>query len=173
MASTEEKAYEIMRELDVSYVLVIFGGLTGYSSDGENSFTAMQMWIGRVSGVGGEDFAEWYPLPGTCNSEAENRHCNVSSVLEPWCPYVCPDLVWKISSEQLNFCNQTWYGDVSSWARVSCEIICLLYPSSEWGLHNQNTNFDDSFWTNDSFAAKLSVMVCILAKVQKFIHKTD
>lgn len=37
MASTEEKAYEIMRELDVSYVLVIFGGLTGYSSDGEGS----------------------------------------------------------------------------------------------------------------------------------------
>ena len=36
MASTEDKAYEIMRELDVDYVLVIFGGLTGYSSDGEN-----------------------------------------------------------------------------------------------------------------------------------------
>ena len=35
MASTEDKAYEIMRELDVNYVLVIFGGLTGYSSDGE------------------------------------------------------------------------------------------------------------------------------------------
>uniref|UniRef100_A0A182M1Z3 Dolichyl-diphosphooligosaccharide--protein glycosyltransferase subunit STT3A n=1 Tax=Anopheles culicifacies TaxID=139723 RepID=A0A182M1Z3_9DIPT len=34
MASTEEKAYEIMKELDVDYVLVIFGGLTGYSSDG-------------------------------------------------------------------------------------------------------------------------------------------
>lgn len=34
MASTEDKAYEIMRELDVDYVLVIFGGLTGYSSDG-------------------------------------------------------------------------------------------------------------------------------------------
>ena len=34
MASTEDKAYEIMRELDVNYVLVIFGGLTGYSSDG-------------------------------------------------------------------------------------------------------------------------------------------
>lgn len=34
MSSTEEKAYEIMRELDVNYVLVIFGGLTGYSSDG-------------------------------------------------------------------------------------------------------------------------------------------
>jgi dolichyl-diphosphooligosaccharide--protein glycosyltransferase len=35
MASTEEKAYEIMRELDVNYVLVIFGGVVGYSSDGE------------------------------------------------------------------------------------------------------------------------------------------
>lgn len=34
MASSEEKSYEIMRELDVNYVLVIFGGLTGYSSDG-------------------------------------------------------------------------------------------------------------------------------------------
>lgn len=36
MASTEDKAYEIMRELDVGYVLVIFGGLTGYSSDGQS-----------------------------------------------------------------------------------------------------------------------------------------
>ena len=35
MASTEDKAYEIMKELDVDYVLVIFGGLTGYSSDGK------------------------------------------------------------------------------------------------------------------------------------------
>lgn len=40
MASTEDKAYEIMKELDVDYVLVIFGGLTGYSSDGKfNNFS--------------------------------------------------------------------------------------------------------------------------------------
>ena len=31
MASDEEHAYEIMRELDVDYVLVIFGGLISYS----------------------------------------------------------------------------------------------------------------------------------------------
>ena len=36
MASPEDKAYDIMRELDVDYVLVIFGGLTGYSSDGRS-----------------------------------------------------------------------------------------------------------------------------------------
>ena len=35
MASPEDHAYGIMRELDVDYVLVIFGGLIGYSSDGE------------------------------------------------------------------------------------------------------------------------------------------
>lgn len=46
MASTEDKAYEIMRELDVDYVLVIFGGLTGYSSDDINKF----IWMVRIGG---------------------------------------------------------------------------------------------------------------------------
>lgn len=46
MASTEEKAYEIMQELDVNYVLVIFGGLTGYSSDDINKF----LWMVRIGG---------------------------------------------------------------------------------------------------------------------------
>lgn len=47
MASTEEKAYEIMRELDVSYVLVIFGGLTGYSSDG-TSLDAIKLHVSAL-----------------------------------------------------------------------------------------------------------------------------
>ncbi|KAG5683549.1 hypothetical protein PVAND_012823 [Polypedilum vanderplanki] len=46
MASSEEKAYEILRELDVNYVLVIFGGLTGYSSDDINKF----LWMVRIGG---------------------------------------------------------------------------------------------------------------------------
>lgn len=46
MASNEMKAYEIMRELDVNYVLVIFGGLTGYSSDDINKF----LWMVRIGG---------------------------------------------------------------------------------------------------------------------------
>jgi len=46
MASTEEKAYPIMRSLDVDYVLVIFGGLTGYSSDDINKF----LWMVRIGG---------------------------------------------------------------------------------------------------------------------------
>merc|ERR1711937_824436 len=33
MASNEENAIKIMRDLDVDYVLIIFGGLIGYSGD--------------------------------------------------------------------------------------------------------------------------------------------
>lgn len=46
MASNEETAYEIMRELDVDYVLVIFGGMIGYSSDDINKF----LWMVRIGG---------------------------------------------------------------------------------------------------------------------------
>ncbi|KAK3755898.1 hypothetical protein QZH41_010002, partial [Actinostola sp. cb2023] len=46
MASPEDKSYEIMRELDVNYVLVIFGGLTGYASDDINKF----LWMVRIGG---------------------------------------------------------------------------------------------------------------------------
>ncbi|CAL8105252.1 unnamed protein product [Calicophoron daubneyi] len=46
MASSEEEAYEIMQELDVDYVLVIFGGLLGYSSDDINKF----IWMIRIAG---------------------------------------------------------------------------------------------------------------------------
>lgn len=35
MVLIEDKVYEIMRELDVNYVLVIFGGFIGYFFDGK------------------------------------------------------------------------------------------------------------------------------------------
>lgn len=44
MASEENKAYEIMQSLDVDYVLVIFGGVIGYSGDDINKF----LWMVRI-----------------------------------------------------------------------------------------------------------------------------
>ncbi|KIY91736.1 dolichyl-diphosphooligosaccharide--proteinglycosyltransferase [Monoraphidium neglectum] len=41
-----DDAYEIMRKLDVDYVLVIFGGVSGYSSDDINKF----LWMVRIGG---------------------------------------------------------------------------------------------------------------------------
>lgn len=45
MSSNESAAYEIMRDLDVDYVLVIFGGLIGYSGDDINKF----LWMVRIA----------------------------------------------------------------------------------------------------------------------------
>ena len=48
LASSEEDAYPIFESLDVDYVLLIFGGYTGYSSDDINKF----LWPVRIgSGV--------------------------------------------------------------------------------------------------------------------------
>eukprot|EP01095_Lingulamoeba_sp_RSL-Kostka_P009804 TRINITY_DN3415_c0_g1_i1.p1 TRINITY_DN3415_c0_g1~~TRINITY_DN3415_c0_g1_i1.p1 ORF type:complete len:696 (+),score=241.89 TRINITY_DN3415_c0_g1_i1:48-2135(+) len=46
LASNEKDAYAIMTRLDVDYVLVIFGGLIGYSSDDINKF----LWMVRIAG---------------------------------------------------------------------------------------------------------------------------
>lgn len=46
MASPEEHSIGIIRELDVDYVLVIFGGMVGYSSDDINKF----LWMVRIGG---------------------------------------------------------------------------------------------------------------------------
>lgn len=43
MASTEDKSIKIMRMLDVDYVLIIFGGMIGYSGDDINKF----LWMVR------------------------------------------------------------------------------------------------------------------------------
>jgi len=55
MSSSEEVAYPILRKHDVSYVLVIFGGLIGYSGDDINKF----LWMVRIAqGVWPEEVQE-------------------------------------------------------------------------------------------------------------------
>jgi dolichyl-diphosphooligosaccharide--protein glycosyltransferase len=45
-SSNEQTAYRIVRSLDVDYVLVVFGGFVGYSSDDINKF----LWMVRIGG---------------------------------------------------------------------------------------------------------------------------
>ena len=45
MSSSEEVAYPILRKHDVEYVLIIFGGLIGYSGDDINKF----LWMVRIA----------------------------------------------------------------------------------------------------------------------------
>ncbi|KAJ2891313.1 oligosaccharyl transferase stt3 subunit, partial [Coemansia aciculifera] len=55
MASDEDTAYELARRHDVDYVLVVFGGLLGYSGDDINKF----LWMIRIAqGVYPDDLKE-------------------------------------------------------------------------------------------------------------------
>jgi len=55
MSCSEEVAYPIFKKHDVSYVLVIFGGLLGYSGDDINKF----LWMIRISqGIWPEEVSE-------------------------------------------------------------------------------------------------------------------
>ncbi len=66
MSSSEEVAYPILRKHDVDYVLVIFGGLLGYSGDDINKF----LWMVRIAqGVWPDEIQE-PNYCGTCS------HCN-------------------------------------------------------------------------------------------------
>lgn len=87
MASSEEKAYEIMRELDVNYVLVIFGGLTGYSSDDLNKF----LWMVRIAGSTekGKSISEWdyYNPAGEFRVDKEGTPTLLNSLMYKMCYY--------------------------------------------------------------------------------------
>jgi len=54
MAANETAAYRIMTDLDVDYVMVIFGGLTGFGSDDINKF----LWMVRIGGSVDPDIKE-------------------------------------------------------------------------------------------------------------------
>ena len=45
MSSSEEKAYPILRQHDVDYILIIFGGLLGFSGDDINKY----LWMIRIA----------------------------------------------------------------------------------------------------------------------------
>ena len=47
MGSREEEAFELAHQMDVDYVLVVFGGLSGYSGDDINKF----LWMVRIGGA--------------------------------------------------------------------------------------------------------------------------
>ena len=47
MSSREEVSYPIMKQHEVDYVLVVFGGLLGYSGDDINKFLWMVPYCGR------------------------------------------------------------------------------------------------------------------------------
>nr|XP_018900481.1 PREDICTED: dolichyl-diphosphooligosaccharide--protein glycosyltransferase subunit STT3A [Bemisia tabaci] len=87
MASSEEDAYEIMRELDVDYVLVIFGGVVGYSSDDINKF----LWMVRIGGSTdrGRHIKEWdyYSPTGEFKVDKDGSQNMLNCLMYKMCYY--------------------------------------------------------------------------------------
>jgi len=85
MASTEEKAYRTMRYMDVDYVLVIFGGLTGYSSDDINKF----LWMVRIGGTSDKSIIEsdYYTKSGEFRIDKEGAPALLNCLMYKLCYY--------------------------------------------------------------------------------------
>jgi len=84
-ASTEENAYEIMRKMDVDYVLVIFGGMIGYSSDDINKF----LWMVRIGGSTDPNIkeADYYSKSGEYRIDREGSPLMLNTLMYKCCYY--------------------------------------------------------------------------------------
>jgi len=85
MASDEDFANQIIRRMDVDYVLVIFGGLTGYSSDDINKF----LWMVRIGGSTNPDIVEkdYYNSKGEYRIDSGASTTMLNSLMYKLCYY--------------------------------------------------------------------------------------
>ena len=90
-ASNEENAYVIMRQLDVDYVLVIFGGLIGYSSDDINKF----LWMVRIAGSTDPNIKErdYFTKNGEYSVNQDASSTMLNSLMYKVCYYRFGDLM--------------------------------------------------------------------------------
>jgi len=82
-ASSEENAYQIMRKMDVDYILIIFGGLTGYSSDDINKF----LWMVRIAGSTDPSIkeADYYSPAGEYRIDAQGSPVMLNTLMYKLC----------------------------------------------------------------------------------------
>merc|ERR1719322_2267822 len=86
MSSNETAAYDIMTDLDVDYVLVIFGGVIGYSGDDINKF----LWMVRIAeGEHPKDIREskYYTANGEFRVDAGGSPTLLNSLMYKMCYY--------------------------------------------------------------------------------------
>jgi len=85
MASSEDESIKILRSLDVDYILVIFGGLTGYASDDINKF----LWMVRIAGSTDPNIKEeqYYTRNGEFRVDAEGSPVLLNCLMYKLCYY--------------------------------------------------------------------------------------
>lgn len=91
MASNEDDAYKIMQDLDVDYVLVIFGGMIGYSGDDINKF----LWMVRIAeGEHPQDIQEgrYFTAEGEYRVDGRASQTMLDSLMYKMCYYRFGDI---------------------------------------------------------------------------------
>lgn len=92
LASSEEDAYPLLRELDVDYVLVLFGGVSGFAGDDLNKF----LWMIRIAqGVFPEQVREtdFYNSQGEYRVDSRGSPAMLNSVMHKTSFHRYPDLM--------------------------------------------------------------------------------
>lgn len=95
MSSPEEVAYPILRKHDVDYVLIIFGGLIGYSGDDINKF----LWMVRIAqGVWPEEIQEpnYFTAKGEYRVDDQAAPAMKNSLMYKMSYYRCV-VDWRLS----------------------------------------------------------------------------
>lgn len=85
MSSSEEESIKYIRMLDADYVLVVFGGMSGYSSDDVNKF----LWMVRIGGsyFSQIEEADYLSKRGEYRIDAEGSEKMLNCLLYKLCYY--------------------------------------------------------------------------------------
>ncbi|CAL2035993.1 unnamed protein product [Caenorhabditis brenneri] len=128
MASNESAAYEIMTELDVDYILVIFGGVSMYTGDDINKF----LWMVRIAqGEHPNDIREsnYVSASGEYTTGAGAPEAMFDSLLYKMCYY-------HFAETQLGPNNQIGYdrarGYVIGHKNIKLEYIEEAFTTYNW-----------------------------------------
>ena len=83
--SREEEAFELVKQIDVNYVLVIFGGTSGYSGDDINKF----LWMIRIGGSENPHIKEsdYYGQNGQYRVDAGGSRTMLNCLMYKLCYY--------------------------------------------------------------------------------------
>lgn len=82
-SSNEDEAYEILQDLDVDYVMVLFGGYSGFNGDDINKMN----WILRITGNVYPDIKLSDYFKGTLNIGENITDALKNSVMYKLCYY--------------------------------------------------------------------------------------
>jgi len=127
MSSSEEIAYPILRKHDVDYVLVIFGGVLGYSGDDINKF----LWMVRIAqGVWPDEIQEsnYFTSQGEYKVDDQATTTMRESLMYKMSYYRCVRLRDEFPLKLLTFLSPNRFNDLFGGAQGTDRVRQQTMP---------------------------------------------